>query len=198
MFKKAITIIALVLLAASCRDALPENKLESTVTLKDNHTVTSHKEIIKDNHTVTTTTTTTTTTTNDKSSSNSTTSLTPESSENSTYVMALYGGTSQNLSLANWTFGTLPVLTLYIEGTSDMVVVNQTGITPGLDNFTKAASGFFNYSLVKSDMTLDGAKVNVDNTSDITLLYKTKLHGFVNESLNIIKLDPIEFTLKVK
>ena len=112
--------------------------------------------------------------------------------------MALYGGTSQNLSLANWTLGTLPVLTLYIEGTSDMVVVNQTGITPGLDNFTKASSGFFNYSLVKSDMTLDGAKVNVDNTSDITLLYKTKLHGFVNESLNIIKLDPIEFTLRVK
>ena len=62
MFKKTITILALVLLVASCRDSLPENKETTiTTTLKDNHTVNNYTEIIKDNHTVTTTTTTTTT-----------------------------------------------------------------------------------------------------------------------------------------
>ena len=47
-------------------------------------------------------------------------------------------------------------------------------------------------------MKLDGANVNSDNTSDITLLYKTKLYGFVKEDLQIVELNPIEMTLKVK
>ena len=198
MFKKVITILALVVLVASCRDSLPENKETTiTTTLKDNHTVNNYTEIIKDNHTVTTTTTTTSST-NDTTSTSSTTSTPSSEVVNNSYIMALYGGNSQDLSIANWTLGTLPTLTLYLEGNSDLLVVNQTGVTPNLDNFTKTTGGFFNYSLVKSEMKLDGATVNSDNTSDITLLYKTKLYGFVKENLNILELNPIEFTLKVK
>lgn len=186
------TSLIATLFLGSCRD-----ELEKTVHIKDNHTVNNHTEIIKDNHTVTVTTTTNNTTESTSSTSDTSATL-PAEPEESSYIMALYGETSRDVTIGDWTLGNLPTLTLYLEGVSNKLVINQTGVLPSFDNFTSTVGGFYNYTLNKNDMKLDGANVNSDNTSDITLLYKTKLYGFVKEDLKIIELNPIEMTLKVK
>lgn len=186
------TSLIATLFLGSCRD-----ELEKTVHIKDNHTVNNHTEIIKDNHTVTVTTTTNNTTESTSSTSDTSATL-PAEPEESSYIMALYGETSRDVTIGDWTLGNLPTLTLYLEGVSNKLVINQTGVLPSFDNFTSTVGGFYNYTLNKNDMKLDGANVNSDNTSDITLLYKTKLYGFVKEDLQIVELNPIEMTLKVK
>ena len=191
------TSLIATLFLGSCRDSLPINETERIVEIKDNHTVNNHTEIIKDNHTVTVTTTTNNTTESTSSTSDTSATL-PAEPEESSYIMALYGETSRDVTIGDWTLGNLPTLTLYLEGVSDKLVINQTGVLPSFDNFTSTVGGFYNYTLNKNDMKLDGANVNSDNTSDITLLYKTKLYGYVKEDLQIVELNPIEMTLKVK
>ena len=51
-------------------------------------------------------------------------------------------------------------------------------VSPSADNFTNTTTGF-TYTIVKADMKLDKANVNPDNTSDITLVYKTDLYGYL-------------------
>ena len=84
-----------------------------------------------------------------------------------------------SMTSVNYALGNMPTLTFYVEGDSKRYAMNQNGVQPGVDNFSESETGFFNYTILKSELELIGADVNVDNTSDITLNYKTNLYGFV-------------------
>ena len=156
-----------------------------------------------DNHSVVTTTTTTTTSTNDTSSSSTTTSeggSTASTSTESTPTIQMFNDVVYSMTSVNYALGNMPTLTFYVEGDSKRYAMNQNGVQPGVDNFSESETGFFNYTILKSELELIGADVNVDNTSDITLNYKTNLYGFVQnkEKTMIYNMAPIEYLIKVK
>jgi len=202
MFKLMVLGLAAISLIG-CRDAFPENKEEIQITdIRDNHTLTEYTEIIRDNHTsVTVTNNTTTTTTevnNTTTTSDTTTSdVLDEAQTNSNASIAMFDATSTNITTANWALGTMPTITFYAIGSTNYAM-NQSGITPSADNFTATTTGFFTYTIVKNEMTLDKANVNPDNTSDITLVYKTDLYGYLLNGTEISEMAPIEYIIYVK
>ena len=171
--------------------------------IRDNHTLTEYTEIIRDNHTsVTVTNNTTTTTTevnNTTTTSDSTTSdVLDEAKTNSNASIAMFDAASSNITAVNWALGAMPTLTFYAIGSTNYAM-NQSGVTPSADNFTNTTTGFFTYTIVKNDMKLDKANVNPDNTSDITLVYKTDLYGYLLiGDTNIEEMASIEYTIYVK
>jgi hypothetical protein len=203
MFKLMVLGLAVIGLIG-CRDAFPENKEEVQMTdIRDNHTLTEYTEIIRDNHTsVTVTNNTTTTTTEVNNTSSSISAATSEDvlnnvSNNSDSSIAMFDDSTANVTAVNWTLGAMPTLTFYANG-SNQYVMNQSGVTPSADNFSTTSTGFFTYTIIKDEMTLDKANVNPDNTSDITLVYKTDLYGYLLSGTNVTEMSPIEFTILVK
>lgn len=203
MFKLMVLGLAAIGLIG-CRDMMPENKEEVQMTdIRDNHTLTEYTEIIRDNHTsVTVTNNTTTTTTevnNTTTTSDSTTSdVLDEAKTNSNASIAMFDAASSNITAVNWALGAMPTLTFYAIGSTNYAM-NQSGVTPSADNFTNTTTGFFTYTIVKNDMKLDKANVNPDNTSDITLVYKTDLYGYLLiGDTNIEEMASIEYTIYVK
>ena len=204
MFKLMVLGLAAIGLIG-CRDMMPENKEEVQMTdIRDNHTLTEYTEIIRDNHTSVTVTNNTTTTTTEVT--NNTTSSTVEDLIGNTtdtrtegaVSIAMFDDASTNISAVNWTLGAMPTLTFYAMGSSEYAM-NQDGVTPSADNFTNTTTGFFTYTIVKADMKLDKANVNPDNTSDITLVYKTDLYGYLLVGgTDIEEMKPIEYTIYVK
>jgi len=202
MFK--LMVLGLVTVALiGCRDAFPENKEEIQMTdIRDNHTLTEYTEIIRDNHTsvtVTNNTTTTTTEVNSTTTSDTTTSdVLDEAQANSDTSIAMFDATSTNITAVNWALGAMPTITFYAIGSKNYAM-NQSGVTPSADNFTATTTGFFTYTVIKDEMTLDKANVNPDNTSDITLVYKTDLYGYLLiGGTSIEEMAPIEYTIYVK
>lgn len=169
------------------------------IRVTDNHS--SYVEI-RDNYT-NIQTTSVTTTTNDTSSSSTTTSeggSTASTSTESTPTIQMFNDVVYSMTSVNYALGNMPILTFYVEGDSKRYAMNQNGVQPGVDNFSESETGFFNYTILKSELELIGADVNVDNTSDITLNYKTNLYGFVQnkEKTMIYNMAPIEYLIKVK
>lgn len=202
MFKLMVLGLALIGLIG-CRDMLPEKETEKETTeIRDNHSYTEIVEKIDNYTNITTTTTTevtnttnTSTSTSDSSSTSGTTATEPATDDN--YKIAMFDETSANVTAVNWALGAMPSLTFYVMGSTDYAM-NQTGVTPSLDNFTSTTTGFFAYTVNKSDMFLEKANVNPDNTSDITLVYKTDLYGYIKDNTKIYEMKPIEFTILVK
>jgi len=201
MFKLMVLGLATVALIG-CRDMMPEKETEKETTeIRDNHSYTEIVEKI-DNYTNITTTTTTevtnttnTSSTSDSSSSGGTTTTEPATDDD--FKIAMFDEASANVTAVNWALGAMPSLTFYVMGSTDYTM-NQTGVTPSLDNFTSTSTGFFAYTVNKSDMFLEKANVNPDNTSDITLVYKTDLYGYIKDNTKIYEMKPIEYTIYVK
>lgn len=195
---KTFLFSSLCFLLISCnKDNFPTNEINNNSQKNDNYTYI--REINDKDHVTTTTTdnhsvsvTTTTITTNEQTSETVTEPVTEE------YVLALFEGNTSNLTSGNFTLGNMPTLTFYLEGNHDKFAINQTGVTPIATDFNNTVNNFFTYTIDKNMVTLHGAEVNPDNVSDITLVYKTFLYGFVKKDLTIINLDPVDFTLKVK
>lgn len=187
-------------LISSCGGDMQDEKDFQREIYRDNHTYIE----IRDNQTVVTTTTTTTTTTDKDSSSTSTVSSNTNgetsSSTETTPSVRMFNDPSYSMTAVNYALGNMPTLTFYVEGDSKRYVMNQNGVTPKTDNFTETETGFFSYTVLKAELELVGADVNVDNTSDITLNYKTNLYGFVQnkDKSKIYNLAPIEYLVKVK
>lgn len=195
---KTFLLASLCFLMISCnKDNFPTNEINNSSQKNDNYTYI--KETNDKDHVTTTTTdnhsvsvTTTTITTNEQTSETVTEPVTEE------YVLALFEGNTSNLTSGNFTLGNMPSLTFYLEGEHDKFAINQTGVTPIATDFNNTVNNFFTYTIDKNLVTLHGAEVNPDNVSDITLVYKTFLYGFVEKDLTIINLDPVDFTLRVK
>jgi len=180
----------------SCnKDNFPTNEINNNSQINDNYTYikeTNDKDHVTttDNHSVSVTTTTITT--NEQTSDTVTEPVTEE------YVLALFEGNTSSMTSGNFTLGNMPTLTFYLEGDHDKIAMNQTGVTPIATDFNNTVNNFFMHKIDKNMVTLHGAEVNPDNVSDITLVYKTFLYGFVEKDSTIINLDPVDFTLKVK
>jgi hypothetical protein len=195
---KTFLFASLCFLMISCnKDNFPTNEINNNSQKNDNYTYI--KETTDKDHVTTTTTdnhsvsvTTTTITTNEQTSETVTEPVTEE------YVLALFEGNTSNLTSGNFTLGNMPTLTFYLEGEHDKFAINQTGVTPIATDFNNTVNNFFTYTIDKNMVTLHGAEVNPDNVSDITLVYKTFLYGFVEKDLTILNLDPVEFTINVK
>lgn len=200
MFKLMVLGLALIGLIG-CRDMMPEKETEKETTeIRDNHSYTEIVERIDNYTNITTTTTTevtntTNTSTSDSSSTGGTTTTEPATDDD--FKIAMFDETSANVTAVNWALGAMPSLTFYVMGSTDYAM-NQTGVTPSLDNFTSTTTGFFAYTVNKSDMFLEKANVNPDNTSDITLVYKTDLYGYIKDNTKIYEMKPIEYTIYVK
>ena len=193
---KTFLFASLCFLMISCnKDNFPTNEINNNSQINDNYTYikeTNDKDhvTITDNHSVSVTTTTITT--NEQTSETVTEPVTEQ------YVLALFEGNTSNLTSGNFTLGNMPTLTFYLEGDHDKIAMNQTGVTPIATDFKSTVNNFFMHKIDKNMVTLHGAEVNPDNVSDITLVYKTFLYGFVEKDSTIINLDPVDFTLKVK
>jgi len=196
---KNFIFILFLLTLLGCRDSLPVNEKETfREVIHNNDNYTSLKEIDykttvtekSDNNSVSVTTTTI------PSNQNTFDNLTQSDSEE--FVLALFEGNYDNLTSGNFTAGVLPNLTFYLEGDYDKFSINQTGVVPSITDFKNTTNGFFMYKLNKDYVILQGANVNSDNVSDITLVYTTKLYTFVEKDLKISNLKPVDFTLYVK
>tara|TARA_X000000950_G_scaffold39989_1_gene43296 strand:- start:57 stop:656 length:600 start_codon:yes stop_codon:yes gene_type:complete len=194
-------ILAASLFLVACGAGTPsKDEYRESISRIDNHT---HIEIRTDNYTSITVTDkdhSTTSVTNNTSSSDSTNnSDSSDTSSSDTPFIRMMNSDTYDMSAAAWAIGTMPTLTFFIEGESKRYQINQNGLRPGVDNFTLSNTGFFTYTIDKNQMVLRGANVASDNTSNVTLLYKTSLYLYIQNTYQtvITELAPVEFTIRV-
>ena len=191
-------ISAISLFLVACGAGTPSKDEFREIRVSDNHT---HIEIRTDNVTSITVTdkdhNTTSVTNNNSSSTNNSDSSDTSSSD--TPFIRMMNSDTYDMSAAAWAIGTMPTLTFFIEGESKRYQINQNGLRPGVDNFTLSNTGFFTYTIDKNQMVLRGANVASDNTSNVTLLYKTSLYLYIQNTYQtvITELAPVEFTIRV-
>ena len=193
-------ISAISLFLVACGAGTPsKDEYRETVSRIDNHT---HIEIRTDNYTSITVTdkdhNTTSVTNNNSSSTNN--SGSSDTSSSDTPFIRMMNNDTYDMSAAAWAIGTMPTLTFFVEGESKRYQINQNGLRPGVDNFTLSNTGFFTYTIDKNQMVLRGADVASDNTSNVTLLYKTSLYLYIQNTYQtvITELAPVEYTIRVK
>ena len=192
-------ISAISLFLVACGGDMQDEKDFQREVYRDNHTYIE----IRDNSTSVVTTTTTTSTNNQTtttSSSDSTSSSSSDTSSSDTPFIRMMNSDTYDMSAAAWAIGTMPTLTFFVEGESKRYQINQNGLRPGVDNFTLSNTGFFTYTIDKNQMVLRGADVASDNTSNVTLLYKTSLYLYIQNIYQtvITELAPVEYTIRVK
>tara|TARA_E500000178_G_scaffold316716_1_gene336728 strand:- start:1 stop:591 length:591 start_codon:yes stop_codon:yes gene_type:complete len=191
-------ISAISLFLVACGAGTPSKDEFREIRVSDNHT---HIEIRTDNVTSITVTdkdhNTTSVTNNNSSSTNNSDSSDTSSSD--TPFIRMMNSDTYDMSAAAWAIGTMPTLTFFIEGESKRYQINQNGLRPGVDNFTLSNTGFFTYTIDKNQMVLRGANVASDNLSNVTLLYKTSLYLYIQNTYQtvITELAPVEFTIRV-
>ena len=187
-------IMAASLFLVACGGDMQDEKDFQKEVYRDNHTYIE----IRDNSTsvVSTTTTTSTTSSSDSTSNPGSTNTTDTVDP----MIRMMNSNTYDMSAALWALNSMPTLTFFIEGDSKRYQINQNGLRPGVDNFSVSDTGFFTYTIDKSQMILSGADVAADNTSSVTLLYKTSLYTYIqnNYQTTITSLAPVEYTIRVK
>ena len=200
---KYFIMAASLFLVAACGTGPSKDEFREVIHTTDNQT---HVEIRTDNYTSITVTdkdhnTTTTSVSNNTSSSDSTSSSGSTNTTDTTDPMIrMMNSNTYDMTAALWALNSMPTLTFFIEGDSKRYQINQNGLKPGVDNFSVSDTGFFSYTIDKSKMVLSGADVASDNTSSVTLLYKTSLYTYIQNSYQttITSLAPVEYTIRVK
>lgn len=194
-------IMAASLFLVACGGDMQDEKDFQKEVYRDNHTYIE----IRDNSTSVVSTTTTTSTNNQTTSTTSSSDSTSNPGSTNTTdtvdpMIRMMNSNTYDMSAALWALNSMPTLTFFIEGDSKRYQINQNGLRPGVDNFSVSDTGFFTYTIDKSQMILSGADVAADNTSSVTLLYKTSLYTYIqnNYQTTITSLAPVEYTIRVK
>ena len=197
---KYFIMAASLFLIAACNAGPSKDEFREVIRV-DNHT---HVSIMRDNYTSITVTdkdhNTSVTNNNSTTSSSDTTNNSNSSGATSTPIITMMNSNTYDTTATLWALNSMPTLTFFIEGESKLYGINQNGVKPGVDNFTISTTGFFTYTIDKSLMVLRDATVSSDNTSDVTLIYKTNLYTYVQNAYKteITELAPVEFTIRVK